>query len=338
MIAVFKGNPKTFIISCYSPTNQATESELAEFYEKLSRTVQDIPPHAMLLIGGDFNAQISGLFSYHNKYNRNGEYLKSFVEECNLIVGNVSFQKSKNKLWTWRSPAGALSQIDFCLYRKRWRNSVLNCQAYSSSNSIGSDHRIVTTTVRLSLRSPKQQLLKNLFWGSITTDPNLALEVDKSVTIQFESLPETQQTYTEFVSICNKIGSELLPKKSKPKTRTVDLPSVVEARKATLRSSVRNVQKAQTNLRKTFDAEEDTRINTILNKFENASTSEHKKAWNLVKELSGKKSKSPIFIEAENRLEEWKNHFQKLLNAQKYLTSSPRSSVATFHKQMSTLL
>ena len=90
---------------------------------------------------------------------------------------------------------------------------------------------------------------------------------------------------------------------------------MVEARKATLRSSVRNVQKAQTNLRKTFDAEEDTRINTILNKFENASTSEHKKAWNLVKELTGKKSKSPIFIDAENRLEEWKNHFQKLLNA-----------------------
>ena len=34
-----------------------------------------------------------------------------------------------------------------------------------------------------------------------------------------------------------------------------------------------------------------------------------------MKELSGKRSKSPIFIEADDRLEAWKVHFQKLLNA-----------------------
>ena len=37
-------------------------------------------------------------------------------------------------------------------------------------------------------------------------------------------------------------------------------------------------------------------------------------AWDLVKELSGKKSKSVIFIEGEDRLETWKNHFKNLLN------------------------
>ena len=35
----------------------------------------------------------------------------------------------------------------------------------------------------------------------------------------------------------------------------------------------------------------------------------------MVKELSGKKSNSVVFIDGENRLETWKNHFKNLLNA-----------------------
>ena len=48
--------------------------------------------------------------------------------------------------------------------------------------------------------------------------------------------------------------------------------------------------------------------------FESKLPSDNKKAWNLVKELSGKKSNSQNFIAWEDRLNIWKNHFQKLLN------------------------
>ena len=44
------------------------------------------------------------------------------------------------------------------------------------------------------------------------------------------------------------------------------------------------------------------------------SANDSRKAWNLVKELSGKKSSSQNFITGEDRLDIWKNHFQKLLN------------------------
>ena len=153
-------------------------------------------------------------------------------------------------------------------------------------------------------------------WRSVASDIILASEIDSSVSTQFESISHDQQTYTEFISICNKIGSDLLPKKSNPPTKTLDAQQVVEARKATLRCSVQNLQKYQINLRGIFDDTEDKRINTVLSKFETSvNSSEHKNAWNLVKELSGKKSKSPIFIEADNRLEAWKNHFHNLLNA-----------------------
>ena len=41
-----------------------------------------------------------------------------------------------------------------------------------------------------------------------------------------------------------------------------------------------------------------------------------------MKELSGKKRKSPIFIEAQNRMEAWKAHFQNLLNADNTISNT----------------
>ena len=56
MAATFNGNPRTTIISCYSPTNVSEENELVTFYDELSSLVRSIPKHNMLVIGGDMNA------------------------------------------------------------------------------------------------------------------------------------------------------------------------------------------------------------------------------------------------------------------------------------------
>ena len=45
----------------------------------------------------------------------------------------------------------------FVPIRNKWRNSVKNCEAYSTFSSIGSDQRIITATIRLSLRANTQQ-------------------------------------------------------------------------------------------------------------------------------------------------------------------------------------
>jgi hypothetical protein len=128
----------------------------------------------MLLIGGDFNARLESNFSYHSATTRNGEFLTEFVHQNNLIVSNITYQKPIKKLWTWRSPNGDLAQIDFCLYRKRWRNSIKDCQAFSSANPIGSDHRIVSTKIRLSLRVPKIVRRKKLNWRAMRDNQQLA--------------------------------------------------------------------------------------------------------------------------------------------------------------------
>lgn len=73
---------------------------------------------------------------------------------------------------------------------------------------------------------------------------------------------------------------------------------------------------AQTNLRTTLGKCEDERINKTLAAFENpASAADAKNAWNLVKKLARKETKS-VFIQGENRLGACrKNHFKNLLNA-----------------------
>ena len=45
------------------------------------------------------------------------------------------------------------SQIDYILINNKLKNCLKNCQAYSSFASVGSDHRIISAKLRLSLRS-----------------------------------------------------------------------------------------------------------------------------------------------------------------------------------------
>ncbi|XP_029654053.1 uncharacterized protein LOC115227321, partial [Octopus sinensis] len=50
--------------------------------------------------------------------------LKDFLEEFNLYTSNNSFMKPKGQLWTFESPLGDRAQIDYLIFRKKWRNSV----------------------------------------------------------------------------------------------------------------------------------------------------------------------------------------------------------------------
>ena len=170
VVAEFNSNRKTTVISCYSPTNTNYEPNIDAFYKDLKRLLDNIPTHNFLVIAGDFNAQIGpldALFTYNKETNRNGEKLVDLVEEYHLRVTNTRFIKSPKKLWTFQHPAGHRSQIYCVLVRNKWKNSVLNSQAYSSFSTVGSDHRIVSSTTRLSLRASKKPTpnqMKGIDW------------------------------------------------------------------------------------------------------------------------------------------------------------------------------
>ena len=105
MVATLNGNPRTTIISCYTPTNVREETELVTFYEELSSLVRRIPKHNVLVIGGDMNAQIGkngkNKYGLHNTSNSNGQHLTDFMIENRLACLNTNFQKKEGKLWTY---------------------------------------------------------------------------------------------------------------------------------------------------------------------------------------------------------------------------------------------
>ena len=156
MVAMFNGNPKATIISYYSPTNVSDETELVTFYEELSSIVHSILKHNLLVICGYMNAQIgknrNNKYSLHNMSNRNGQHLIDFMIENRLTCLNTNFQKREGKLWTYTYANNSKALIDYVFINRKWKNSAMNCEAYSSFEGVSSDHRIVTAKVRLSLR------------------------------------------------------------------------------------------------------------------------------------------------------------------------------------------
>ena len=54
----FNGNPKCTVICTYSPTEAADEQTVKEFQSELSRSVNRLPQHNMVIIAGDLNAHL----------------------------------------------------------------------------------------------------------------------------------------------------------------------------------------------------------------------------------------------------------------------------------------
>ena len=156
LIIHFTGKPKTAVTVTYSPTNVATDEDIQQHYESLRRAIESVPAHNFLRILGDFNAQLGiddARYTMHTTSNRNGKFLHELAVEKNLLIGNTSFRKGLGKLWTYISPGGHKSQIDYIITRKKWRNSLLNAEPYSIFSGIGSCHRIVSARIRLSLQA-----------------------------------------------------------------------------------------------------------------------------------------------------------------------------------------
>ncbi|KAL5259160.1 hypothetical protein ACHWQZ_G009574 [Mnemiopsis leidyi] len=161
----FDGNPRLTVITVYSPTEGSSEAEAEGFHECLRGAISDVPAHHLLMVVGDLNAHLSRVdvndkgWYWHQTQNRNGGLLRDTTLEGNLEATNHRFQKRPNKLWTHLSD-GTLckSQIDYVLVRKKWRNSVKDTVVSNSFHSLGADHRVVISAVKLSLRKCKKAL------------------------------------------------------------------------------------------------------------------------------------------------------------------------------------
>ena len=115
------GNPTTTVLCCYYPHNEQQQEEVAAFYQELSTKINTIPAHNLVMIGGDFNAQLGpldALFTTTKATNRNGSLMMDFMQHHHLIASNTRFQNRINRLWTHRRHRRSTSTIRLHLSQK----------------------------------------------------------------------------------------------------------------------------------------------------------------------------------------------------------------------------
>ena len=258
MAATFNGKTRATIISCYSPTNVSEETELVTFYDELSSLVRSIPKYNMLVIGGDMNAQIgkkgNKKYSLHNTSNRNGQHLTDFMIENRLTYLNTNYQKRKGKLWTYMYANNSKAQIDYVLIKKKWKNSAMNCEAYSSFEGVSSDHRLVTAKIRLSLRknAKRTATTKHYDWA-LLNNRDISDKYVLELRNRFETLQEKTEKstpndeYENFVNAHLEAAAKCIPTKLKTKYRVPWETLAVREKRALVKTASKNYRKNPTN-------------------------------------------------------------------------------------------
>ncbi len=261
------------------------------------------------MIIGDFNARIGksdAKFAFHDTTNRNGEHLLDLICEKNLFISNLKFQKQAGKKWTYMDPAGNRCQLDYILANKKWQNSFLNAEAYSSFSSIGSDHRIVTAKVRLSLRAngktPPRKIRYN--WKLLSTDADLQEQFTVEIRNRFNALRNDEsptENHQRFIDATSEATEHLMPKIKKSKRSQPSTDPRVEAARTKADKAGSNYhqvsnennryeyEQAKKELEEAYNtiAEEELRYKIGIIEDSHVNN-KHGKAWKLVNEISGR--------------------------------------------------
>ena len=147
------------------------------------------------------------------------------MTENRLTCLNTNFQKREGKLWTYTYANNNKAQKYYVFINKKWKNSAMNCEAYSSFEGASSDHRIVTAKMRLSLRknATRTATTKHYDWALLN---NRDIR-DKHVLVlrnRFETLQKTEKgtpndEYENFVNAHLEAAANCIPTKPRTKYR-----------------------------------------------------------------------------------------------------------------------
>ena len=146
--------------------------------------------------------------------------------ENRLACLNTNYQKREGKLWTYTYANNTKAQIDYVLINKKWKNSALNCKAYSSFEGVSTDHRIVTAKIRLSLRknAKRTATTKHYDWA-LLNKKDIRDKYVLELRNRFETLQEKTETstpndeYENFVNAHLQAVAKYIPTKLKTKYR-----------------------------------------------------------------------------------------------------------------------
>ena len=132
----------------------------------------------------------------------------------------------------------------YVFINKKWNNSALNCEAYSSFEGVPSDHRFVTAKIRLSLRDIAT-------WTTTTVHYDWALLNNSAIRGKYaialrnrhNSLQGKTETHTpneeyeNFVNVHLEAAADFIPTKQRSKTRISWETLAVREKRAVLKTT-----------------------------------------------------------------------------------------------------
>ena len=201
-----------------------------------------------------------------------------------------------------------------------------NSEAYSSFASIGSDHRIFTVKVRLSLRANSKSPPKKIrySWNKLVSDPDLQERYSVEVKNRFSALCETindedQSARYGCLTQANKetTAKALCYDVNVEKARHYLKEAYEKLVTENTNDSNLEFEIRKRNLDDAYEAANRQYMDKKLNEFEEADKHhQHKMAWDLVNEISGRKNSRSGRLKGatkEERIWSWYDHFQQLL-------------------------
>ena len=128
------------------------------------------------------------------------------------------------------------AQLDYILVRRKFKNGVLNAQAHNLFCSIGSDHRIVTATIRLSLRANSRTLQKKpkYDWNKLKTNPDLQDKYTVEIRNKYEVLSmnagddDQTQKYSYLIQANKETAEKVMPRVPKKQRKALCYDARVE--------------------------------------------------------------------------------------------------------------
>ncbi|CAF4122059.1 unnamed protein product, partial [Rotaria magnacalcarata] len=320
MMVHFKGNPAITIIIVYAPTEDKSDIEKDTFYDDLEKCTQDIPPHNVLILAGDFNARIGidshktnprviGKHTYHHSTDDNGNRLVNYCEACNIRSTQSRFPQPQSRSWTWLHPNNnSKAQLDHILINGKWINSIRNVRAYNTVE-LNSDHRIVSAKLMISLRTPKDNKLKRIKfdWNKLKDSSTLQSQFNIEVRNRFEILGninpnnDIQTKYDNFLNSIQETTANLVGKiKRKTNNNWVsnDTTNLLQQRNRAKNNFKRNPttenKKTWHTLNERLDSSyQNDKIIFLEDKLEQlkqaAVSNQLRTTWSLIDEISGKR-------------------------------------------------
>ena len=265
------------------------------------------------------------------------------IVSCGL---NTKYQKREGKLWTYTYANNSKAQIDYVFINKKWKNSAMNCEAYSSFEGVSCDHRIVTATLRLSLRknATRTATTKHYDWALLNNRDirdKYALELrNRFETLQAKTEKSTpNDEYENFVEAHLEAASKCIPTKPKTKYRVPWETLAVREKRSLVKTASKSYRKnpTNTNARKLakgkyqlagiYLKEQTEYIQNQIDKIRDSVEDRQSRiAWQTINEVSRRKSTAKAKLKAasqQERVKLWKQHFENLLGNPPKVTNEP---------------